>query len=51
MTKNLSPLTWLEENYPDKAEEYKFISKEKKRQRAREYQKKVYKAYKENTRE
>lgn len=48
MTKNLSPLSWLEENYPEKAEEYRSVSKERKRKRAREFQKKVYETYKEN---
>lgn len=46
MTKNLTPLLWLEKAYPDKAEEYKQVALKRKRERSKEYQLKLRKAYK-----
>jgi hypothetical protein len=51
MTKNLSALTFMEDRDPAMAEVYKMQVKEAKRARSRDYQKKLMKAYKENTKE
>lgn len=45
MSKNLTPLLWLENEHPELAEAYKKVSKERKLSRSREYQRKLAKAY------